>query len=103
MLCAQRQPEQARDERHDRRGAEHLQAAEPEHLAAQRHHARPGEFQAQREQQEDHAELGQQVRGVGFREDAEGVRPQDQADRDVAEDGRQPEAARQRHDEHRRG
>ena len=34
---------------------------------------------------------------------AEGVRPQRQADGDVAQDGRQPEAPRQRHDENRRG
>ena len=62
-----------------------------------------GEFQAQGEQQEDHAELGQQVRGVGFREGADGVRPQDEADGHVAQDGRQPHATRQRHDENRRG
>ena len=97
------EPEQTGDERHHGRGAEHLHGPQPEHLAPQRHHARPGEFEAQREQQEDHAELGQQVRRVGFGEHADGVRAQDEADRDVAQDGRQPEAARQRHDEYRRG
>ena len=60
--------ERVRDQRDHRGGAEHLQRSQAEHLAAQRHHARPGEFQAQREQQEHHAELGQQVRGVGFGE-----------------------------------
>ena len=41
---------------------EGLRAAEPEHLAAHRHHARKGEFQAEREQQEHHADLGDGVR-----------------------------------------
>jgi hypothetical protein len=96
-------PEHVRDERDHRRGAQHLQAAETEHLAAQRHHARPREFQAQREQQEDHAEFGQQVRGGGFGEHSGGVRPEGQAHGHVAEDRGQPEAARQGDHEHRRG
>ena len=49
MLCAQGMSEHVGDEGHDRRGAEYLQAAETEYLAAHGHHARPGEFQAQRE------------------------------------------------------
>ena len=95
--------EQAGDQRHHGGRAEHLQRPQAEHLAAQRHHARPGEFQAQGEQQEDHAQLGQQMRGVGLGECAHGMRAQDQPDGDVAEDGRQSHATRERHDENRRG
>ncbi len=97
------EPEQVRYERDHARRAEYLQRTQAEHLAAQRHHARPRKFEAEREQQEDHAEFGQQVRGVGLGEQAEGMRPQHQADGDVAQDRRQPEAPRQRHDENRRG
>ena len=103
MLCGPVESEQARYERDHRRRAEHLQRPQAEHFAAQRHHARPGKFQAQREQQEDHAEFGQQVRGVRFGEQAEGMRPQHQPDGDVAQYRRQPQAPRQRDDENRGG
>ena len=83
--------------------AEHLQRPQAEHLAAQCHHTRPGEFQAQGEKQEDHAQLGQQMRGVGLRECAHGMRAQDQPDGDIAEYPRQSQATRERHDENRRG
>jgi hypothetical protein len=80
-----------------------MHCAQPEHFAAQRHHARPGEFEAEREQQEHHAELGQQVRRVGFGENAEGVRAERETHGDVAQYRRQTEAPRQRHHEDRRG
>ena len=68
MLCAQSMPNRCAMSATTAAVPNTCSAPEAEHLAAQRHHARPREFQAQREQQEDDAELRQQVRGVGFGE-----------------------------------
>ena len=48
--------------RNDRK--RHLRSSQPEDLAAHGEHARKGKLQAQREKQEDDAELSEQTRGL---------------------------------------
>ena len=88
-----------------------LQAAEAEHQAAHGQQALVGQLQADQEQQEDDAELGDagDVLGVDHRdpveerqlvhERAEPQRPEDGAGAEIAEHRAQPEAAHQRHDD----
>ena len=93
----------------DERGDADLRHAEPEHLPPHRHQAGEGEFQADQEQQEHHAELGdaRHVGGIDDRqpvergdlvdERAEAERPQRGARSEIAQDRIDAEAADQRH------
>ena len=96
----------------DRRGAEQeLQAAEPEHQPAHGDEALEGELQADQEQQEHDAQLGEGGHVVLvdhgqpverrdlLLEGAEPQRPKDGTRTQIAEHRGQPEAAPQRHDD----
>ncbi len=74
-----------------------------EHLAPHRDHARQRELQAEGEQEEDDPELREQPRRLGVRHDAEGMRPQGQADDQVAHGRREAEPASHADDEYGAG
>jgi hypothetical protein len=78
-------------------GAAHLRAAGPQHFPAHCHQARQGEFQAQREYQEYHAEVRQQLGGLAAVRQVECVRTQHHPHREIAENGRQFQSAHTRH------
>ncbi|MNM93419.1 hypothetical protein D3C81_1057930 [compost metagenome] len=87
-----------------RQGAgDDLQAAEPEHYPAQGEHARQGKLQAETEQQEHHAELGEQRHVLVLFEPAQAAGAERQANAHVAQQGRQLEAAKQGNDQQRGG
>ncbi len=81
-----------------RGGGEHLRAAEAEHQPA--HHAQPLERQleADREQQEGHAKLGQHPRRRRLVDQPERGGADQHAGREIAEDRADPQAPEQRHD-----
>ena len=88
---------------HDAGGDEHLRAADPEHFPAHCHQARQGEFQAQREYQEYHAEVRQQLGGRAPLRQVECMRTQYHPDREISENGRQFQFAHTRHHANRSG
>ena len=82
--------------------ADHLRRAEPEYLALHREHARQRELQPQREQQERHAELGQQrawspIRAISPNAYGPSAMPTTRYPRI----GGSPQPPQQRHDEQR--
>ena len=85
----------------DDRGREHhLQPAHAEHLGLHRDHPRQRELEAEREDQEHDADLGEQVHGPGVGSEPERMRPEQHPDHEVTEDRRQCEAAHQaQHDD----
>ena len=87
----------------DRRGHQHLGAAHAEHFPAHREQARQGEFESEREHQEHHAEIRQQARRVVVHRPGEGMRTEQHADREIADDRRQCEPARAGDDADRGG
>lgn len=99
-----RTEQQRRDQRYagedqqaakDGAAAQHLQAAQAEYHLAQGQHFRYGKLQPQGKQQEHHPQL-RQVRQVFVVVDpAEGGRPHQQAHAQVAQHGRQAQAAEQ--------
>ena len=78
-----------------------LGGSEPEHLAAHGEHARQRELKTKGEEQEGHAELGEQAHGARVRHHAERVRSEREADEQVGHAGRQRQAARHRDEQHR--
>jgi len=84
-------------------GEQHLQAADAEHLGLHRDHARQRELEAQREDQEHDADLGHDLYRGRVRGEPERVRAEEHADDEVAEDGRQVEAAHEAQHQHRAG
>ena len=70
-----------------------LRQPEPEHRAPHRAQLRQAELEPDREHQEHDAELGELARRRVVGHDAERVRPERDADDQVAEDRRQPHAA----------
>ena len=83
------------------RHQQHLHAADAEHLATHRDHARPGELQAEREQQEHHAELREQLRALGLIDESERIRPHGDTDEEITQYRRQPDSTGERDDTHR--
>ena len=77
----------------DERGEHHLGAAETEHGVAHGQQLRDGDLQSDHEQQKDHTRLAQQMNGVAVGDPAERVGTGDDADEQVAEDGRQVDAS----------
>jgi hypothetical protein len=75
----------------------HLRRAEAEHQCAHGLQALQAEFEADREHQEDDAELGEALNFRAFLEQREAVRSERHADRQVGEHARQPEATHERH------
>jgi len=84
-----------------RRGGHHLQGAEAKHLAAHGQHARQREFEPQGEQQKRNADLADGARRLATRQNVEHLRPDQDADDQVAENDGQTQSARQRHEQHR--
>ncbi|MNC20019.1 hypothetical protein D3C75_679610 [compost metagenome] len=85
------------------RADDHLQAAQTEHHPAQGQHARQGKFQAETEQQEYHAELGEQRHVLVVLQPAEAAGAERQADAHVGQQRRQLEVAKQGDDQQRGG
>ncbi len=99
-----RDPEEPRRRERDQRGGhEHLRAPHAEHLAAHGEQARQRKFQAEREHQERHADIGKQARRVVVDDQGERVRAEQHAHREVTQDRRQGELAHAGHDEYRGG
>ena len=65
---------------------QHLRAAHAEHLPAHGDQTRQGEFQSEREYQEDDAEIRQQTRRVVVDRQRKRVRAEQHADREIAQD-----------------
>ena len=84
-------------------GEEQLRGAEAEHQRAHRLEPRQAEFEADREHQEDDAELGQAVHIPVFGENFCAVRSQRDADGEIGQDRRQAQAARDGDRADRRG
>ena len=89
----QREADRPADRRDDRGRAADLQAAEREHLAAHRDQARQRELEAEREQQEHDAELGERLGRFRGRHPAERMGTDDHADDQEGEDQREAQAA----------
>ncbi len=85
-----------------RAAGEHLRDAEPEDLAAHRPQLARPHLEADEEQEQHHAELGDVQDGVRVAEQAEAERPDQQAGAEVAEHRAEPELAEQRHGDHGR-
>jgi hypothetical protein len=73
------------------------------HFAAHGEQARQRKFQAEREHEERHADIGEQARRIVVDDQRERVRPEQHADCEVTEDRGQGELAHAGHDEHRGG
>src|SRR3990170_2335109 len=86
---------------HDGAGEE-LAGAEPEHIPAQLPQALRLELEADQEQEEHDAELGEVQHALAVLDEAERVRPDGDPRHQVAEDGAELEALEQRH-RHARG
>jgi len=84
------------------RGEEHLHRTQPEDVVPHELQALDGEFQADGEQQEDDAEVGQQQHAVRVFDQAQRVRAEQQPGGQIAEHGAGLEPAEQRHDADRR-
>ncbi|MNI33223.1 hypothetical protein D3C73_871590 [compost metagenome] len=82
-------------------GQRHLRRARTEHRAP--HHLQPGRGQLQpdHEQQHDHADLGGAEDAVGVLYEAEAIRPQHHAGRQVAQHRAEAELLEHRHRDHR--
>jgi len=80
-----------REAEHDRgrNRAEHLQQAEAEYELAHRAQLRERKLEADREHQEHDTELGQILRALRVRHDAERVRPDENPHRQISEHRRQ--------------
>jgi len=94
-----REPGGERGPRARRRRQRHLRKRERQHPGPLRQQLGQRELQAHREQQEDHAELGQQPRERGVGQPAERMRPHQQAHEEVAEHGGQAQRAEGREDD----
>jgi len=77
--------------------------ADAQHFPAHGHQTRQREFQSQGEDQEHHAEVRQELRGLIVRRERERMRTQEHADREIAEDGGQRQFAHGGHDAYRCG
>ena len=83
-------------------GDDDLERAEPEDVAAQLDEPARIELEADEEQEQHHAELGDVEDGLGVAREREPVRTRRSPRDEVAEDGAQAEARRERHDHHGR-
>jgi hypothetical protein len=81
-------------------GGRHLRHAQPEHDAAHGHQLGQREFQADREHQEHHPELGQDMAGFALFGQAQRVRPDYDAHRQIAQHGRQMQHPERDHAQH---
>ncbi len=89
-----RDPEQHdRDAGDDRGRQRDLGTADAEHFAAHRDEPGQRELESEREDQEHHAEIGEQARGLVVGRQTERVGTQHEADREIAQDGGQRELA----------
>ena len=84
-------------------GDSDLGQTKAEDHAAHRHQLGQVELQANREHQKNHPELRQIARVRRVRDEAQGVRSDDDSCQQIAEHRRQVELARKGHDTHRRG
>ncbi len=98
----QRETEHPADCGDDSGGAEDLQAAQREHLAAHRDQPRQRELEPEREEQEHDAELGERVGRLGRLDPAERVRADDHADQQEGEDQGKAQAPQAHDDGERR-
>jgi len=88
---------------HDQQGSEHLRCAQAKDEAAHRDQLRQAELEPDAEHQEYHADLRQFARFRRVGNPGEGIRPDGDADDEVAQHRRQPEGAEHHHDQHRGG
>ena len=95
-----RNAEQVPEECEHAGGGDDLGGSKSEDLAPHGEHAWQRELQPQREQQERHAELGQQSRRTRIRHHAQRVWSEHQADYQVSHARGQPQAPRDGHQEH---
>ena len=93
-----------RREQRDRQGAqEQLGAAQPEHGAAQDPESRGLQLQADDEEQQHHAELGEVQRVLDFAHEPKTPRPDEHAGDEIAEDGAEAKPLEERHEDDRCG
>ena len=87
----------------DREPAEqHLRAAQPENVVAKIPQPLGAQFQADHEQQQHHAELGEAECRFGIGDEAEQMRPDDHARHEIAEHRAELQPVKQRHHRDRR-
>ena len=98
-----RQAERPGAGREQQRGHPDLQAAEAEDRLVHQLEARGLELQADHEQQEDDAHLGELQHGLGIGHQAKGRGADGDPCGEVAQHLAEPEALEDRHDQHRRG
>ncbi len=84
-------------------GEEHLCAADAEHFPAHGHQTRQRELKPEREHQEYHAEIRQQLRGLAVLCQRERMRPEQHPDREISQNRRQFQLAYARDHAHRSG
>ena len=96
------QPEEQRGEHDQQHGGDHLRSAQAEHQALHAAQARQAELQPDAEHQEHHAEFGQMAgfRRIGY--PAQRMRPDQDADQQIAQHHRQTQDAAQHHHAPRR-
>ena len=93
------EPREQRDGHHEPHRQQHLQSAETKHEMTHRDELRETELQADREHQEDDAELGEMARALVVGQPGGGVGSDGDADEQVADERRQLQQAAQ--DDHR--
>jgi hypothetical protein len=94
------QASQPQKRRHGSRGQCNLRGTQAEDLMTHRMQLRQRVVQADREQEKDHAELGQDLELRDMHRRACGVGPQDQSDQQVSQAGRDVQALKADHHHH---
>ena len=97
------QPGDFSDQQNQYHRAEYLRRSKAEDNALHAEQARQGEFETDREHQENDTELREVARATTFRHQIQRMRPDRRAHHQVTEHRRQVEAAKKRHHEDRGG